>query len=112
MQVAAGDTLLSIAGQEYQNLTTVAGIANASNLATSNLVQSGNTLSVPVNCFCGDPSLNRAYGLFTTYVVQATDQLTSIAGAFAVNADVISSFNSDVRTLTPYSIIFIPTRGI
>jgi LysM repeat protein len=112
MQVQADDTIQTVADEDYQKLTTVADIANSSNLRDSNIIQAGNTLSIPVKCFCGDPSVSRDYGLFTTYVVQATDQLTGVAASFVVSADVLSRFNSDANVLTPDSVIFIPTRGI
>lgn len=112
MQVASGDTLELIVGGNYQNLTTVAEVSNSSNLDSANRIFPGNTLSIPVRCFCGDPSVNRRYGLFTTYVVQPTDQLTGVAANFSVPADFLSSYNSDVQVLTPNSIIFIPSRGM
>lgn len=108
--VQADDTIQTVADEDYQKLTTVADIANSSNLRDSNIIQAGNTLSIPVKCFCGDPSVSRDYGLFTTYVVQATDQLTGVAASFVVSADVLSRFNSDANVLTPDSVIFIPTR--
>lgn len=112
MQIVSGDTLQAIADQAYQKLTTVADIRNSSNLDSSSNITPGNTLSIPVKCFCGDPKVSRAYGLFTTYVVQATDQLAGVAANFTVNAGDLSKLNSDVTSLTPDSIIFIPTKGI
>jgi len=112
VQVQSGDTLESIVSGYYENLTTVAAVTNSSNLDSSEIIFPGNALSIPVSCFCGDPSVNPAYGLFTTYVVQATDQLTGVATAFGVPADDISRFNSDVTVLTPNTIIFIPSKGM
>ena len=112
IQIGSTDTLGSIANQTYQKLTTVADIKSASNLDNANIITTGNTLSIPVKCFCGDPKVSRSYGLFTTYVVQATDQLAGVATNFSVDATDLSKLNSDVTSLTPDSIIFIPTRGI
>lgn len=112
MQIASGDSLEVIVAVNYQNLTTVADVSSASNLDNSDRIFPGNTLTIPVRCFCGDPSVNRNYGLFTTYVVQATDTLAGVAANFSVPADDISRFNSDVRALSPNSIIFIPSRGM
>ncbi|KAG0566925.1 hypothetical protein KC19_7G097400 [Ceratodon purpureus] len=108
--IGSTDTLGSIANQTYQKLTTVADIKSASNLDNANIITTGNTLSIPVKCFCGDPKVSRSYGLFTTYVVQATDQLAGVATNFSVDATDLSKLNSDVTSLTPDSIIFIPTR--
>lgn len=112
VQVLSGDTLQSIVSGVYENLTTIAGVTNSSNLGSSSVLNTGYTLSIPVSCFCGDPSINSAYGLFSTYVVQATDQLTGVATAFSVSADDISRFNSGVKVLTPNTIIFIPSKGM
>lgn len=112
MQVLSGDTLALIVSRDYQNLTTVRDITNASNLDSSGRIIAGNSLSVPVNCFCGDPSINRAYGLFATYVVQADDELTGLASAFGVSAEDISRFNLNVQDPSPNSIIFLPAKGI
>lgn len=111
MQVLAGDTLDLIVRRDYQNLTTIRAITNASNLDSSGHIITGNSLSVPVNCFCGDPSINRAYGLFATYVVQADDKLTGLASAFGVSAEDISRFNLIVQDPSPNSIIFLPAKG-
>jgi len=111
-QVLSGDSVDLIVSVKYQNLTTTAAVINSSHLDSSGGIDPGDTLSIPVSCFCGDPSVSRTYGLFTTYVVRANDSLTGVATAFSVPADFISRFNSDVQVLTPNSIIFIPSRGM
>lgn len=112
MQILSGDTLDLIVSRDYQNLTTVRAITIASNLDSSGRITAGNPLTVPVTCFCGDPSINKAYGLFATYVVQAGDQLTGLASAFGVSAEDLSRFNLNVQDLSPNSIIFVPAKGI
>lgn len=95
----------------YQKLTTVGAVRSASNSGDLSSIYSGQSLTIPVRCYCGDPNVDPKYGLFSTYVVQADDQLTSLSTNFSVDADVISKFNSDTRNLSPDSIIFIPSKG-
>ena len=112
LQVKIHDSVESIVYQVYQNLTTVDEVKS-----TSHLIYPGDTifqnqiLNIPVKCFCGDPSVSLAYGLFATYVVQPTDKLSSLATKFNVSADDISRYNSGANFLVSYSTIFIPTRG-
>lgn len=108
--VAEGETLQTIADVNYQRLTTTSDIADVSNLAANQHIQALQTITIPVRCFCGDPSVDPKYGLFSTYVVQANDHLASLATKFSVDPDVISNFNAGVKNLSVGSIIFIPTR--
>ena len=112
LQVAQGDDVPDIVENYYHNLTTVEAVCSASSVnCATQYVQAQFILSIPVNCSCGDPTISLDYGLFATYVVQPTDQLTTIASNFSVNADLISEYNSGVKSLVPYSTIFIPTRS-
>lgn len=114
LQVNFNDNVAAIVDLYYHNLTTVNDVVAASGLDPSSpLIYAGNILNIPVKCYCGDPSVSPAYGLFATYVVQPTDQLTTLASNFSVSTDTISEFNSGVNSsrIVPYSTIFIPTRG-
>ncbi|XP_024388364.1 chitin elicitor receptor kinase 1 [Physcomitrium patens] len=109
--VTTNDTAEKVVDVTYQKLTTVGAVRSASNSGDLSSIYSGQSLTIPVRCYCGDPNVDPKYGLFSTYVVQADDQLTSLSTNFSVDADVISKFNSDTRNLSPDSIIFIPSKA-
>lgn len=96
----------------YEKLSTESAVAAASNVANVNLINVGDTLNIPVKCYCGDPSVNSSYGLFTTYVVHSGDQLSALASNFSVDADLITKYNPSISTLQADQIIFIPARGM
>ncbi|KAG0623925.1 hypothetical protein M758_3G211600 [Ceratodon purpureus] len=109
------DDVETVVDRYYENLTTVNDVIVASGLdASKQLIYAGNVLNIPVTCYCGDPSISPAYGLFATYVVQPQDQLTTLASNFSLGTEIISEFNSGVNSsqIEPYSTIFIPTRDL
>ena len=114
LQVNVNDNVPMIVDLYYHNLTTVDDVVAASQLDPSTqLIHPGNILNIPVKCFCGDPNVNPAYGLFATYVVQPVDQITTLASNFSLSNNTIEEFNPGVNssTLVPYSTIFLATRG-
>lgn len=108
--VVTNDTANTIASQRYQFLTTVESMVQA-NSQDLNTIFPSNILQVPVNCSCGDPSVNSSYGLFLTYIAEENDNAAVLSRRFNVSADLVQSFNKDVNLnilQTRVSVVFVP----
>lgn len=67
-------------------------------------------VNVPVNCSCGDSSVNKNYGLFLTYPLRPEDNLTSLAQQMNSTANVLQSYNPNVNFSAGKGIVFIPAK--
>ncbi|KAL5715366.1 hypothetical protein ACHQM5_017195 [Ranunculus cassubicifolius] len=88
--VQPGDTYEKVVNQWYANLTTV-DVLQRSNprYPPENIPDTNAFLNVTVNCFCGDQSVSRDYGLFVTYPMRPGDSLSSIATSFDLSEDIV-----------------------
>ncbi|BBN07269.1 chitin elicitor receptor kinase 1 [Marchantia polymorpha subsp. ruderalis] len=112
-QVALDDTVAQIAQIKYQFLSREAWITQASKLSSVGTIYPGLTVTVPVNCSCGDPSVSPDYGLFLTYPIRSGDNFTGIAQQFQANETLLQQYNPSINwsNLSPSTdIIFIPQR--
>ncbi|XP_024523185.1 chitin elicitor receptor kinase 1 [Selaginella moellendorffii] len=113
-EIAPDDTTLFIIAQEkFQGLTRDDWIAEATPLKDKNTIFAGLNVKVPVNCSCGNPDVDRSYGLFATYVVQPGDTLSTISARFKVpDQQLLQRFNPhiDFQRLIAQSIVFVPAK--
>ncbi|EFJ05659.1 hypothetical protein SELMODRAFT_21370, partial [Selaginella moellendorffii] len=97
----------------FQGLTRDDWIAEATPLKDKNTIFAGLNVKVPVNCSCGNPDVDRSYGLFATYVVQPGDTLSTISARFKVpDQQLLQRFNPhiDFQRLIAQSIVFVPAK--
>lgn len=110
--VQNGDNLTSIASGIYEGFTQYDWIAAASGVSNPNYIQVGQSLQIPVNCTCGNPSVSTKYGFFATYVVQNGDTESSIASTFNITESLLQQYNPGVNLLSlpTSSILFVPAK--
>lgn len=107
---AGGDTYDKIANTIYANLTTASALQNV-NSYTATSIPPGATLNVSINCSCGDASINKAYGLFLTYPLNATiDNLAVLTKTYSVSADLLQKYNPTVDFTDASGIAFVPNQ--
>lgn len=105
-----GDTYDKIANTIYANLTTASALQNV-NSYTATSIPPGATLNVSINCSCGDASINKAYGLFLTYPLNATiDNLAVLTKTYSVSADLLQKYNPTVDFTDASGIAFVPNQ--
>jgi chitin elicitor receptor kinase 1 len=110
--VQNGDILTSIARGIYEGFTQYDWIAAASGVSNPNYIQVGQSLQIPVNCTCGNPSVSTKYGFFATYVEQNGDTESSIASTFNITESLLQEYNPGVNLLSlpTSSILFVPAK--
>ncbi|CAM6099741.1 unnamed protein product [Calypogeia fissa] len=112
--VKNNDTLGDIASKEFQDLSQPESIAQASGMASINaFIFPGETLQVPVPCFCGDPKVEN-WGLFTTYLTGPGDNRSTIASAFNTTETLLQLYNPSVDLNGNFpggEIVFIPSTN-
>lgn len=107
---AAGDTYDKIANTIYANLTTGSALQNV-NSYTATSITPGATLNVSINCSCGDASINKSYGLFLTYPLNATiDNLAALAKAYGFSASLLREYNPTVDFTDASGVAFVPNK--
>ncbi|KAI5080832.1 hypothetical protein GOP47_0004015 [Adiantum capillus-veneris] len=110
--VVVNDTASTIATQRYQFLTTVEKMTQV-NAVDLNVIFPSNILHIPVNCSCGDPSVNSSFGLFLTYISMENDNAGALSQKFNVSAELLQSFNKGVNLdllQNSISILFVPVE--
>ncbi|MCD9638226.1 hypothetical protein HAX54_022073, partial [Datura stramonium] len=95
----------------YSDLTTAEWMMKFNRYPENNIPPDV-TLSVVVNCSCGNSDVSKDYGLFVTYPVRPEDNLTSVASAANVSEDIIRRYNPGVDSKLDIGngIIYIPGR--
>ncbi|MCO5572182.1 hypothetical protein L7F22_025933 [Adiantum nelumboides] len=110
--VVANDMATTIATEKYQFLTTLESMTQV-NAVDLNVIFPSNILRIPVNCSCGDPSVNSSYGLFLTYISEENDNADALSRKFNVSTDLLQSFNKGVNLdllQNSISIVFVPVE--
>eukprot|EP00250_Pteridium_aquilinum_P007953 c17552_g1_i1 orf=743-2665(-) len=108
--VVSTDTATIIATQRYEFLTTVSAMTEV-NKNDLNSIYPQDIVEVPVNCFCGDPTVNSSYGLFLTYVSGENDNAAALSQKFNISTDLLQSFNPNVNLnllQQSVSVVFVP----
>ncbi|CAI9086830.1 OLC1v1020749C2 [Oldenlandia corymbosa var. corymbosa] len=105
------------AGDTYKNIARIA----FSNLTNADWIQAVNTydppgilpyviINVTVNCSCGDRKVSGDYGLFETYPLRDGENLSSVAMASGVSADLLQKFNPGINFSAGSGIVFVPAK--
>lgn len=102
--MTGNETTSTVATQTFEGLTQPSWIG-----------VSGEYLTIPINCSCGDPLVSTQYGLFLTYVVASGTggNLTGLASQYNISADLLKQFNPHVQwdNSQAQQIAFIPVPG-
>ncbi|KAL5715367.1 chitin elicitor receptor kinase [Ranunculus cassubicifolius] len=109
--VQSGDTYGKVANQWYANLTT-ADVLQRSNprYPPENIPDTNAFLNVTINCYCGDQTVSKDYGLFVTYPMRPGDTLSSIATTFDLSQDIVRRYNPDVNFGRGTGLVYIPGK--
>ncbi|KMT11543.1 hypothetical protein BVRB_5g108610 isoform B [Beta vulgaris subsp. vulgaris] len=108
-RMTEGDTYNRLANTYYSGLTTARWIENFNSFPVNN-VPSGSLVNVPVNCSCGDRSIERNYGLFMTYPLRPGDNLSSVAQYSNSTSSLLQRYNPNVNFSAGTGIVFIPAQ--
>lgn len=104
------DTYDIVATEHYANLTTEESLRRTNSFPATNIPPSA-TLNVSVNCFCGNESVSKDYGLFVTYPLRPEDSLDAIASSSGVPAETLQRYNPGVDFRSGSGIVFVPGKG-
>ncbi|CAF1931494.1 unnamed protein product [Brassica napus] len=104
------DTYGVVATKHYANLTTEESLQRTNSFPATNIPPSA-TLNVSVNCFCGNESVSKDYGLFVTYPLRPEDSLDAIASSSGVPAEFIQRYNPGVDFRSGRGIVFVPGKA-
>lgn len=108
--LAAEDTYISIATQNYSNLTTAEWLQKFNPYKPTSIPDSG-TLNVTINCSCGNSEVSKDYGLFITYPLRPEDSLQSIANKTGVESELLLQYNPGVNFSHGSGLVYIPGKG-
>ncbi|KAG5398001.1 hypothetical protein IGI04_019815 [Brassica rapa subsp. trilocularis] len=103
------DTYDIVATEHYANLTTEESLRRTNTFPATNIPPSA-TLNVSVNCFCGNESVSKEYGLFVTYPLRPEDSLDAIASSSGVPAETLQRYNPGVDFRSGSGIVFVPGK--
>ncbi|XP_022637372.1 chitin elicitor receptor kinase 1 isoform X2 [Vigna radiata var. radiata] len=109
--VVSGDTYMSIATQNYSDLTTVQLLQSFNSYSPTGLPDTA-TLDVYVNCSCGNSDISKDYGLFITYPLRPEDSLQSIAKETGIESDLLLKYNPGVNFSQGSGLVYIPGKGL
>ncbi|XWS30974.1 hypothetical protein CRYUN_Cryun23aG0037200 [Craigia yunnanensis] len=106
------DTYDKIANDYYSNLTTVEWLERFNTYPPTNIPDTG-TVSVMVNCSCGDAAISKDYGLFVTYPLRAGETLDIVLTQTNLSSDfsgLVQSYNPQVNFSSGTGLVYIPGR--
>jgi len=109
-EVVSGDTYISIATQNYSDLTT-AQLLQSFNSYSPTAIPDTATLDVFINCSCGNSEVSKDYGLFITYPLRPEDSLQSIANKTGIESDLLLKYNPGVNFSQGSGLVYIPGKG-
>ncbi|XP_057858508.1 chitin elicitor receptor kinase 1 [Cryptomeria japonica] len=105
------DTYEKIANY-YANLTSVAWLRQTNPSYNELNLPEGGPVNVTVNCSCGDSAVSNLYGLFLTYPLRTTDNLTSLEKESQINSTFLLAYNKNVNFSQGQGIVFIPDKDL
>ncbi|KAL5729872.1 hypothetical protein ACHQM5_002764 [Ranunculus cassubicifolius] len=91
-KIFPGDTYIKIAEVVFANLTTADWVQKVNTIVSTKL-ESFQEINVTINCSCGDASISKGYGLFETYPLRPSDNLSYVAATSGVSAELLLSYN-------------------
>ncbi|GAB4859414.1 hypothetical protein Ancab_010880 [Ancistrocladus abbreviatus] len=104
-----GDTYDTLAGTYFSNLTTVAWIEKFNSYNPNNL-QIGDSVTVVVNCTCGNSSVSKEYGLFITYPLRPGDTINYVADYANRSVKLLREYNPDANFSAGAGLVYFPGR--
>lgn len=105
-----GDTYVKIASTAFANLTTEDWV-NRVNTFQPTRIPADTLINVTVNCSCGDAHVSKDYGLFMTYPLRPTENLSSVAANAGVPAEQLEEYNPGYNFSAGIGIVFVPAKG-
>lgn len=108
-KIISHDTYTKVAETYYANLTTVDWLRANNIFPENNIPDVNTTISVVVNCSCGDKKVSKDYGLFLTYPVELGENLSTIANMSGLSPELLQSYNRDSNFSS--GLVFIPEKG-
>lgn len=110
-QTVFGDTYDRVVSFSFANLTTEDWMQRVNTFEPTR-IPAGALINVTVNCSCGDRSVSKDYGLFTTYPLHPGENLSSIAAAEpGVPIKLLQRYNPGVDFNAETGLVFLPARG-
>ncbi|KAG6717640.1 hypothetical protein I3843_04G103900, partial [Carya illinoinensis] len=107
------DTYDTVAQQRYANLTTTDMLMKF-NTYDPNRIPDVGTMSIPVNCSCGNSAVSKEFGLFATYPLRPGDTLELVAAEAGLNSSyttLLQSYNPGVNFSQGSGVVYIPGKG-
>ncbi|XP_019267782.1 PREDICTED: lysM domain receptor-like kinase 3 [Nicotiana attenuata] len=104
-----GDTYKKIATMAFANLTTEYWLKRVNTYDPINIPDYA-MINVTVNCSCGDRDVSDDYGLFVTYPLRRGENLSTVAKASGVPAELLEKFNPGLDFDSGSGIVFVPAR--
>ncbi|KAG8477985.1 hypothetical protein CXB51_027393 [Gossypium anomalum] len=111
-RVRSHDTYDKIATEYYSNLTTVNWLLPFNTYPPTNIPDTG-TVTVVVNCSCGDATISKDYGLFVTYPLRPGENLSYVLTQANLSLDLsglVQRYNPGVNFSSGAGLVFIPGR--
>ncbi|KAL5773246.1 hypothetical protein ACOSQ2_013170 [Xanthoceras sorbifolium] len=105
----AGDTYETVAGVAFANLTTTDWVHRV-NTFESTKIPNNVSINVTVNCSCGDGRVSKAFGLFATYPLRPSENLSVVANQSGVAAELLEKFNPGSDFSMGSGLVFVPAR--
>ncbi|KAF5458313.1 hypothetical protein F2P56_022348 [Juglans regia] len=106
------DTYDKVAQQWYANLTTTETLMNFNSYSPNRIPDVG-TLSIPVNCSCGNRSVSKEFGLFSTYPLRPGDTLELVTAETGLNSSyttLLQNYNPGVNFSQGSGVVYIPGK--
>ncbi|XP_062086835.1 lysM domain receptor-like kinase 3 [Humulus lupulus] len=104
-----GDTYDIVARTVFANLTTKDWMHRV-NMYKPTRIPAGSPINVTVNCTCGDIHVSKDYGLFTTYPLRPTDNLSYVAAVAGVPPGLLQLYNPGHTFSSGNGIVFVPAK--
>ncbi|MCD7472899.1 hypothetical protein HAX54_014316 [Datura stramonium] len=104
-----GDTYRKVATGAFANLTTEYWLKRVNNYDPTNIPDYA-MINVTVNCSCGDGEVSDDFGLFATYPLRRGENLSTVAVASGVPAELLEKFNPGLDFGSGSGIVFVPAR--
>ncbi|KAK7279309.1 hypothetical protein RJT34_24357 [Clitoria ternatea] len=110
--IKQNDTFFLVSTINFQNLTTYPSVEVVNPTLVPTNLSIGDNVVFPVFCKCPDGSDNNTNtaNYMISYVVQPSDNITSIATRFGSNEKAITDVNGD--TLYDYDTVFVPVTRL
>lgn len=108
--IKSGDTFFLVSTISFQNLTTYPSVEVVNPTLVATNLSIGQDAIFPIFCKCPDNRTSSHSNYIISYVVQPSDNVSSIASRFGADEQSIFDINGD--TLYDYDTIFVPVRQL